>query len=609
MTDDAAVRSGDPWWRAGDRVPTVLLALAVAIPAVVAGAALAAKGWQPVGELAMAELRLRGFWGHPPDLGAVARIRVGDRSAAHPGPLAYWLLYPVYAAFGRGPTGLALAVGSVAAAWAAASVVLVARRAGAVVAGLLAAVLLVFLGGLGPVVLSQPWNPWMGILPFAFLVLAVWDVVADHPWSLVGVVLAGSVCVQTHFSYVPVTAAMGLLAVGAVVVHGVRTRGWRPAAAPVAVAAGVGLLAWAPVIVQQLFGDPGNLSLLWEGWNDRDLPPAGLATAIRVVARHLDPFGSWATGDPVLTQRGVPWGTVGLAAALAALAVLAWRRRDRAPWGSLLRLMLTLAVGVVAAVAGISRTTGTVYDYLVAWVLALTALCLLALAWGAWLLVEDRVRALVPRTALGAVAAIAVVGLCAWTTARVADPPVPEPDRSATVDALAPEVERALDPGDRYLLRWTDPVFYGSAGFGLLLRLERDGYDVGVDPAFRVEAMPSRVAAADDVDGVLWLVTGDAIERWRRRDDVEEVAHFDPRTDAEARSADDGHDDLVAHLTELGGPELASRLATNHWDILGDSRVDEATKQEVIRLARSGLPTAVFLGPPGTADLPAEPAP
>ena len=605
MTSDPAARTA-----AGDeRLATALLALAVAVPAVVAGAALAAKGWQPVGELAMAELRLRGFWGHPPDLGAVARIRVGDQNAAHPGPLAYWLLYPVYALFGRGPTGLAVAVGSVAAAWVAASVVLVSRRVGAVVAGGLAAVLLVFLGGLGPVVLSQPWNPWMGILAFAFLVLATWDVVAAHRWSLVAVVLAGSVCIQTHFSYVPVTTAMVLLAFGAAVVHAVRASEWRPLVVPAATALGVGVLAWLPVLVQQLFGDPGNVTLLWEGWNDRDLPPAGFGTALRVVGRHLDPFGSWATGDPVLTQRGFPVGTVLLGAALVALVAVAWRRRTSAQWRALLLLELVLAVGVVAAVVGISRTTGTVYDYLVAWVLSLTALCIFAVAWGCWLLVRERVLAAVPGRAVAAVGAVLVVALCAWSTVRVADPPVPEPDRSATVDALAPEVERALDPDDRYLLRWTDPVFYGSVGFGLLLRLERDGYDVGVDRTYRVEAMPSRVLEAPDADGVLWVVTGDAIEQWRERPDVEEIAFHDPRPPAERREADDRHDALVAHLEEIGGPVLASRLVTNHWDILGDPRVDEATKQEVIRLVRSGLPTAVFLGPADTVDLRAMPTP
>ena len=581
-----------------------MLVAALAVPILVSGIALAVKGWQPVGEMAMAELRLRGFWSHPPDLGAVARIRVGDRSAAHPGPIAYWLLYPVYALLGRSPAGLTIAVATAAAAWLGAGVVLVARRAGTAAAALLTATWLLFAGGLGVVVVTQPWNPWLAIFPFTFLVLAAWDVVEDHPWSLVGVALAGSVCVQSHFSYVPGTAALGLVAVVAALVHAARQRAWRRLAAPAAGAVVTALLAWTPALVQQLRGDPGNLALLWRGWNDSGLPAAGLRTSLRVVAYHLDPFGNWLTGGEVLTRHGLPVGTVLLAVAVVGAMAVAWRRRSDPSWRAVGTLLATLTVTVLAAVVGISRTTGNVYDYLVAWVSALTAAYAFALAWAAWLVAAPALLRAVPKRTVSACAAVAVVVLSGWTTVRLHDPPVPDHPLSTTVDALAPQLERVIDPDDRYLVRWTDPVDYGAVGFGLTLRLERDGYDVGVDPTYRVEAMPTRVRRPEQADRTLWIVSGDSIEAWRQRRDVEEVASYDPRPATDRDAAAAGHQALVRHLTEIGGPELASRLATNHWDILGDPRVDEATKREVLRLAGSGLPTAVFLGPADAADLP-----
>ena len=45
-------------------------------------------------------------------------------------------------------------------------------------------------------------------------------------------------------------------------------------------------------------------------------------------------------------------------------------------------------------------------------------------------------------------------------------------------------VARALDPKERYQVRWDDPAYLGGIGFGLVLELERRGFDVGGEPQF-----------------------------------------------------------------------------------------------------------------------------
>lgn len=52
----------------------VIGTLATAVPIIVAGIALAGRHWLPTGDMAQAELRLRGFWAHPPLVGAAGRL-------------------------------------------------------------------------------------------------------------------------------------------------------------------------------------------------------------------------------------------------------------------------------------------------------------------------------------------------------------------------------------------------------------------------------------------------------------------------------------------------------------------------------------------------------
>lgn len=570
---------------------------------VVSAVVLATKGWQPVGEMAMAEFRLRGFWSHPPDLGAVARLRVDAQVVAHPGPAAYWLLYPVYALFGRSASGLTLSVSVVASAWAGAAVMLTARRAGAAAATLLAGALLVMIGGLDPAVVTQPWNPWLAVFPFVFFLIACWDVLNDHPWSLVGVALAGSVGVQSHLGYVPVVGTVSVVALAAVLVRGSREGGWRRVRRPLTVAALVTAAVWAPAVVQQVFGEPGNLSMLWRGWNNGDLPPVGWWTAFRIVVRNLDPRGPWGTGGDAGSRTGVPVGTVALGVASAAVVVLGRREPRVGAWRPVLLLETTLALSTAAAVVGIGRATGVVYDYLVIWLAVIGALAVFGVTWGLWLVGRPAVMRSGHRRTVAALAGVSVVVLALVATVRLDDPPVPDEPLSRTVAALAPQVEAVVDPGPRDLVRWTDPYFYGAVGFGLALRLERDGYDVGVDPGYRIEAMPWRARPATRADRSLWVVTGDAVERWRARGDMTEVARYDPRPVDQRPAAAAAHDRLVRRLSRLGGPDLVAKLATNQREILLDPRVDEGTKRDVTALAASGLPTSVFVGPPAATDV------
>ena len=84
-------------------------------------------------------------------------------------------------------------------------------------------------------------------------------------------------------------------------------------------------------------------------------------------------------------------------------------------------------------------------------------------------------------------------------------------------------------------MRWTDPTALGATGFGTVLELARQGFHVGVDRPQRAGALPFRVLDEADADGVLYVVIGQDVDRWRARTDAVELASAEPRSPAASR--------------------------------------------------------------------------
>src|SRR5690606_22284640 len=147
------------------------------------------------------------------------------------------------------------------------------RLAGAVV--LLTTMLLVAGRPAGD--LRNPWNPFVGVVLASTLVVIAWAVAQRRAWPTVALLPVATLLVQSHLGYgamvVPVVAAAVLLAL--------LPRGWGEAdgdpdadaeadADPDshaevpwrawALGVGLALLLWAPPLVEQLTGDPGNLT-------------------------------------------------------------------------------------------------------------------------------------------------------------------------------------------------------------------------------------------------------------------------------------------------------------------------------------------------------------
>ena len=393
------------------------LSLVVAVPLVVALGVLRDPDWLPVSDTAHMEMRIRDVASsHPPLVGAAGRFQGFDTTGSHPGPMAFYLMWPVYWLLGSDGGGVlasaawASLVGGALALW-------VAVRRGGWRLGLgVAAVLGLLVHALGAWRMTDPWNPHMALLWWVAFLLAVWAVLCDD-WPMAPVaVLTGTYVAHAHAGYLPLVPPLLVLAVGFPLWRWWRTRRGRgddaPTEADVAVAvagedgtcdittsttsaalgrrtrrwalvtAGMLVALWLPPLADQVIHDPGNVTIIVESFSDPDEPRIALDDAVTGWAQQLDagalllesdgPGGFRPSGS---RTAGVVWGL-----AWAASAAVAVTRR-LSP--SLRRLHLVVGAAQALGLLATTRIYGPAWPYLTMWGWGTTALMALALLWTA----------------------------------------------------------------------------------------------------------------------------------------------------------------------------------------------------------------------------------
>lgn len=595
-----------------ERWAVPLVIVVVVAPLAVTLVAQRSMRWTPVFDLAMIELRVRDVTtGHWPLLGLVGRIGTPERLGSHPGPLAFYLLAPVYWLFGR--TSWALEAASLVYQGGAVvvAVLLGRRRAGLPGAVAVAALVALVVQGVGLATLAEPWNPYLPVLWFVVCLVATWSVLAGDRRMLLVAVFAASLCAQTHVPYLAVTTV--LLAVGAAAaVVGARDEGrrtWRRGLAWVAGGTALGLLLWTPPLVDQLVHDPGNLSILLDHFATPPEATIGFREGGRLLLEHLDVWhlavDSWRDpGDLIgVLHPTVPVAGRGVAMLVAwlagAAASLAWLRTRR----TLLALHAVAATSVAAAWFAIARIFGSPHYYLMLWAWTVGGLLLAATAWTVAELVVRTRPAWRPKVRPVAVGlAVAVVALSSGRMLAVPKPvalglaPVGE-----QLGRLLPETERGLVEAGarrgRWLVTWDDSAHLGSQGYGLVNELERRHFDVGVVEYHRVNFVPHRVVRESDAAGRVHLVTGNDVGRWAAVPGAVRIAYDDPRSPAQRRHAAEVLDRLKEELRAAGAPDLADELDVDLWSARSDPRIQPLQGLAIDELREIGVPAAVYLVP------------
>lgn len=493
---------------------TELVAVASIAVAFVVGVVTAVRlDWVPTSDDALIALHVRDVPTHLPLVGTYSRF-----GWSHPGPALYYYLSVPYRLFASSPAGLmvgglAMAFGGTLWAW------WVARRSSRLAGALVLAAMTLVMLGREAVELRDPWNPYAGLLLSGTLVVVGWAAADRRAGAVFALLPLGTFLVQAHVGYTPlVTGVVVAAAAGAALgshpaapdrhdrgrmasdrhdrgraasdrhdrgraasdrhdraptPSGVRT--WAVQPFPVfAALGGLGLtvLMWLPPLVQQLTGDPGNLSKVALSASAEGAP-AGFTTAAKLITAALAVPPSWlGRGLPVVSE-GVraEWVVPVLGAVpLVATLLVLWR-------GDAFKRRL-MVVGV-AALAGnavaISRIAGPVHQYLFSGLGSTTAV---VVALSTWVILDELTGAVARRwCALGAFGVALVAGiLLSVGQARMESPyPSTEAGVIAIADALIADAD-----GERVFVDAV-PEFTAYAALpGFVLELEEAGVDIAV---------------------------------------------------------------------------------------------------------------------------------
>lgn len=591
-----------------------LLFLVGGVPLVVGLIALRDPRWYPTLDFAMIELRVRDVaTSDAPMVGLAGRIHGYGEQGSHPGPASFWVLWPAYKLFGSSGWALQVSTAAVNLVALGAALWIALRRGGRGVLLGAAAGLSVLMLGYGIDRLTEPWNPYMPMLWWVVFLLAVWSVVCDDVALLPVAVFAGSFCAQTHVPYI---GLVGGLLVFVALVLGVRA--WRADAGGRrrllrwgALSSGLLAILWLPPIIDELRYRPGNLAILRENFAHPETTPVGFGgRAVEVWLAHLDlwqlPQHGWSFD---IAPVGSPLSGLVLLCAWAAAVVVTWRRRHSAL--SLWRLHVVVGLALLLGLVSVTRIFGELLSYLLLWASGTTVLVVVATVWSvasAWSAGPAERRP--PRWAAGAGAAVLLAVLLASTaglTGAAVRATAPDPGESRVLAGLVPDTVDALrdgrapgaGPSGRYIVQWSDALGIGSAGYGLVLELERAGFDVGGRVGYRANLVPHRTRRPVDATATVTFVRGDDdIERWRSNPDVVEVAHVDPRASGELARYQDLAAEVEAGLRDARLDDLADLLDESVLLAGLDEQFPSELQPQILEMMALGESAAVFIGPP-----------
>jgi hypothetical protein len=491
-----------------------------------------AGDWVPAGDPAHMALRaLDVGTSRTPLIGQPSSSHVysGDSPAHHPGPVHFYLMALPVRVLG-GATGLLLVsvlitgTALVAGAWA------VFRQLGRT-AGILAAVLLGAIAfTTGAASLVNPVSSNIAGYPLLLSAVLLWCVACGDVQLLPVTTAVVSFTAQQHLS---VGVAIATITVGSLALLAAlawRERWWREPETwrrmrrNALVAGLVALVLWAPVLLQQLVGDVGNLGQIatfaQEGNRDTLGGRRGLWQLVHALG--LPPLlGRTDVSGVTFLRRPDPAQWVTAVGVLGFVGWLGWRWRSTHPRQARLCAMAGL-VAVAGYLTGSSIPFGLEQGRLAFyhWVWPLTLFVGLALGLAA----VGAVRRVVPAPAAWVRGTVALAAVVAVVTPVVVNPQLTRPGNKISethtriergvVDDIVEQVtahDDSLD-GPTLLIARNEPLFAGMSQ-AMAYRLVEEGVDVRFPRHLRNAVHEDRLAARATVDGALLVVFGDDLAR------------------------------------------------------------------------------------------------
>lgn len=575
-----------------DRLAGWAAVVLVGVPFLVNAVVSLGLEWHPASDRAVIVTRVADvFGGDRPLVGAYSRFGFN-----HPGPLGTYLLAPAFEAVG--PAGVLATAAAINGVAAVAAVALVRRRAGALAAVASAIAVLAVTRALGAVLLRDPWNPWLPVVPFALVLVAAWAMATGSRWALPVALGAGSFVVQAHVGAAPVVAAVGAFGVVVLAVRAARHRfdrsvagcetagprgdgepddpaagggstsrpGWWRSALLVAATVVVVVVAWGPPVREQVAAPPGegNLSRLVAHFGAGGREVEGVGASVAAAGRQVSPVGPWLTGDePADPFTGdvepgwPPMVALFLAAVVAATVVAVRRHRRLDPSAA---LAATVLVAASAGLVAVARIDDGLYPYLIRWWWWIAAFGWLAVVWVAIGSVAARLAAPVARGMRGVllgIGTVALVGLVVVAAGQATTRRVPDDQESRALAAFAGPALAAV-PGDAPVAVDWSGQDVGALEAGLIPILEGAGRPVTRPPDQAYIWGPTRTGrggAAADRRLVTMSGPGATDADRQRAAGLEQLAAYDtlePGERAEQRRLQAELDDAAARARARG---------------------------------------------------------
>lgn len=308
------------------------------------------------GDGAFIELRVRNAVAGRQLLGSYSRLGFD-----HPGPLHFYAAVPWYVASAGSAMSLNLTTALLQAVSLATALVLILRAGGLAALAAASLVCTAWVGQLGQILIAA-WDPTMMIMPTLACCSAAAAFAAGRVWALPIAAFAAVFAAQSHLSLVPPAATA--LATG-VILHAALAR--RVAASgrrgpAIACAVAVAVLAALPPLVEQLRGEPGNLTKILATLGGAGAHP-GWGDALAVAVAALASFGSGVVGIGPRTTAGTLLVVVQVVLVVVAVVRAVVERRPAIVAIGAVALALHLA-----AVVAVQRIVGGISPHMLLWI-------------------------------------------------------------------------------------------------------------------------------------------------------------------------------------------------------------------------------------------------
>lgn len=438
-----------------DAIPR-MVAVAVAFMVIAAVLSSVLRGWVPVYDDALLELRVRDVPTHLPLVGAWSRF-----GWSHPGPMHFYFLSVFY--WLGAHRSEALLVGAIAMhlmfgliAW------WTVRCISAVAGSFMAVGVLMIVVTTAPTVMRDPWNPYVTLIGGMALCGAAWSFAERYREGALTLLPVGTFLVQAHI----VTGPFVIAVTATAIVSLLAVRGRRIPWGAIVAGLGITFAMWLPPIVQQLTSSPGNFTLILD--KSGSGAKLGPMVAIRVMSRALglwpDVFTPAAmSADDMSTLKWfLPvWGL-----AFCGVAVLIARRRK---W-DLFRGFLIAAAALAGTTMSIAMISGGPHNYLALSRIPTVAFMVVV---GVTAISEERqwpVRK-TQNAAYGICIALALLAGLQQLGAHN-----PRQGARPTVEEFVAATQRANVPVEVGVELTSTHVFAGEIYFALLNTMEKDGF-------------------------------------------------------------------------------------------------------------------------------------